>query len=78
MRNGECPKCGSHDIHVSTVTLPVKGLNSVPIKYSMLWGASMAPINYYVCTHCGYVEQYITNTAKLREIANKLPQVDPE
>lgn len=78
MRDGHCPKCGSHSVHVSTVVVPPKGrsvFNAIPITYSAWWGASSAPLKQYICVECGYVEQYVEDPEKLKEIAAKLPHV---
>jgi hypothetical protein len=34
-----------------------------------------AALSHYVCANCGYVEIYIEEATKLREIAEKWPKV---
>lgn len=78
MKDANCPKCGSGEVY-SGVELIVKdgpianllkggpfASNSIPISLT-----SMAPIDNYVCVNCGYVEQYISDRSKLKEIAKK-------
>ena len=78
MKDANCPKCGSGDVY-SGVELIVKdgpianilkggpfASNSIPISLS-----SMAPIDNYVCVNCGYVEHYISDRSKLKEIEKK-------
>jgi len=78
VKDANCPKCGSGDVY-SGVELIVKdgpianilkggpfASNSIPISLS-----SMAPIDNYVCVNCGYVEHYISDRSKLKEIEKK-------
>ncbi|MFK5951624.1 MAG: hypothetical protein QM498_01105 [Desulfobacterium sp.] len=78
MKDANCPKCGSGEVY-SGVDLIVKegpissllkggpfASNSIPISLT-----SMAPIDNYVCVNCGYVEHYISDRSKLKEIAKK-------
>jgi hypothetical protein len=37
----------------------------------------MAPIDNYVCVNCGYVEHYISDRSKLKEIAKKWDKASP-
>lgn len=84
MKDANCPKCGSGEVY-SGVELIVKdgpiasilkggpfASNSIPISLS-----SMAPIDNYVCVNCGYVEHYISDRAKLKEIAKKWDKAFP-
>jgi predicted nucleic-acid-binding Zn-ribbon protein len=78
MRQGQCPKCASQRVHVSNVRLPLQGwtlFNAIAITDSFWWGSSTAILRHYVCVSCGYVEQYVTDTDKLLEIAARWPQV---
>ena len=73
MKDGKCPKCGSEKVFHGT-KIPAKsgpfGSNSIPI--SML---SIAALDNYVCTECGYVESYVADAKKLQEISEKWPMV---
>ena len=73
MKTGKCPKCGSEQVFHGK-NIPAKsgpfGSNSIPI--SLL---SIAALDNYVCTECGYLERYVAETAKLKEISTKWPRV---
>ena len=72
MKNGKCPKCGSAEIF-SHQDLLLKGgpfgSNSIPISLT-----SMAALDNYVCTQCGYLERYVADSEKLEEITRKWPK----
>lgn len=76
MKNGQCPRCNSTEIHLAR-DLPLKGgpfgSNSIPISLT-----SMAPLDNYVCGQCGLVESYVAQKEKLDEIIRKWPQVGEE
>lgn len=69
MKNGKCPKCGSQNIFAAK-DLPLKtgpfGSNSIPISLT-----SLAALDNYVCTDCGFVERYVADADKLKEITKK-------
>jgi hypothetical protein len=46
------------------------GSNSIPISI-----VSIAALDNYVCTDCGYLERYIADAEKLKEIVQKWPKV---
>ena len=66
VKNGTCPKCGSESIYCGD-KIPLKngpfGSNSIPVSI-----ISMAALDNYVCTDCGYLESYIAEKDKLKEI----------
>ena len=69
MKNGRCPKCSSPELYAGWDVYPKIGPfagNAIPI--SLL---SVAPLDNYVCAECGYVERYIADRHKLREIADR-------
>ena len=69
MKKGICPKCDSGKVY-SGEGLVLKGgpfaSNSIPVSLT-----SVAPLDNYVCVECGYVEHYISDRYKLKEIAKK-------
>lgn len=85
MKNANCPKCGSGEVYSGVELVfkdgPIASLlkggpfasNSIPISLS-----SMAPIDNYVCVNCGYVEHYISDRSKLKEIAKKWDKASPD
>lgn len=76
MKDGNCPKCGSGEVY-SGVELIMKGgpfaSNSIPVSLT-----SLAPIDNYVCVTCGYVEHYISDQSKLKEIVKKWDKAESE
>lgn len=69
MREGKCPKCGSEEIYAGLDVTPKIGpfaSNSIPIGLF-----SVAALDNYVCAQCGYVESYIADHEKLKEISGK-------
>lgn len=69
LKDGNCPKCGSGEVY-SGAGLLLKGgpfaSNSIPVSLT-----SLAPMDNYVCVNCGYVEHYISEPSKLKEISKK-------
>lgn len=74
LKSGTCPKCESGEVY-SGATIPLKkgpfGSNSIPISLT-----SIAALDNYVCTSCGYIERYISDTEKLTEITEKWSKVN--
>ena len=66
MKDGTCPKCGSESIYCGD-KIPLKngpfGSNSIPVSI-----LSIAALDNYVCTDCGYLESYIAEKDKRKEI----------
>ncbi len=69
MKDGICPKCKSNAVY-SGANILLKsgpfGSNSIPVSLT-----SIAALDNYVCTHCGYVESYVLDSKKLKEISKK-------
>ncbi|MGD8250921.1 MAG: hypothetical protein PVH30_05315 [Desulfobacterales bacterium] len=73
MKNGICPKCGSGHIHSGAHIFPKSGpfaSNAIPVNLSTL-----APLDNFVCTDCGYLESYVANEKLRRVIEDKWPRV---
>ena len=73
MKDGKCPKCGSTEVYCGADVYPKTGpftSNSIPISLT-----SVAALDNYVCTDCGYVERYIAESGKLKEIFIKWRKV---
>jgi hypothetical protein len=66
VKNGTCPKCESKSIYCGD-KIPLKngpfGSNSIPVSI-----ISIAALDNYVCTDCGYIESYIAEKDKRKEI----------
>jgi predicted nucleic-acid-binding Zn-ribbon protein len=73
VKNGKCPKCGSKEVYCGDDVHPKSGpfgSNSIPVSLT-----SIASLDNYVCTDCGYLESYIADPAKLKEIFVKWRRV---
>jgi predicted nucleic-acid-binding Zn-ribbon protein len=65
MSDGQCPKCNSNAVHVvDTAHL------SIPISTF-----SVAPLGFYVCARCGYVELCVKDKDLLPKIAERYMSV---
>ena len=74
MKGNKCPKCGSSDIYAGTDVYPKSGpftSNSIPIGLT-----SIAALDNYVCIACGYVESYVAEAEKLKEISRKWTRIE--
>ena len=73
MKSGTCPKCASKKVF-SGASIPLKkgpfGSNSIPVSLT-----SVAALDNYVCSACGFVESYVSDGERLTEIAKKWVQV---
>lgn len=72
MKQGICPKCGSSEVYTGVDVLPKSGpfgSNSIPVSI-----VSIAALDNFVCTACGFLERYVADAEKLKEIAKKWPK----
>jgi ssDNA-binding Zn-finger/Zn-ribbon topoisomerase 1 len=67
MKNGQCPKCGSNEVY-SQGAGGHRGFLTVSLF-------STAGITTYICTACGYLEDYVLGPDALQQIAEKWPRV---
>ncbi|MDD3628036.1 MAG: hypothetical protein PHV06_12050 [bacterium] len=75
MKKGICPKCGAETVYSK----------NDGIKYSVMQGVVIVKTNTilnipssaisYVCTTCGYFENYITDKNKLSAVAKEWKKV---
>jgi predicted nucleic-acid-binding Zn-ribbon protein len=70
MRNGQCPKCNAHEVHL--MDGPYE-LVSVPLSTF-----SKALMKSYFCVRCGYLELYVRDESDLPKIAKKWSRVRTE
>ncbi len=67
MRNGICSKCGRSSVYSGRdVAVKASVGNRIPIDFT-----HSVPLDNYVCTSCGYVERYISDTASLTRISEQ-------
>ena len=74
MKKGVCPKCAATDVFCG----PVDWSSSAGFTADTLALGFMARVDLltYVCTACGYVEQYIKSPADLERVAQKFARVE--
>jgi len=80
MRNGICPKCGAATVHSKADGLHYgfgkgRGSSMLFIRASFMTMASPAIV--YICTTCGYFENYIADPGKLAKVAKNWQKVSP-
>ena len=76
MKNGTCPKCGLATIYSKTEGLKYSAMRGVVfVETGRMVMAS--PATAYVCTTCGYFENYITDQNKLSEVLKHWQKVPP-
>lgn len=70
MKSGQCPKCGSSEVYRKT-----RGALEEGVSIS-LWAA--ATLDTYICTNCGYIENYVLDDSNFTKIVKKWDKViDP-
>ena len=73
MKNGKCFKCGSATVYSLANGVVPGGRDR---EYIHL-GAFYYPIDVqsFLCTTCGFYENYVTDQKRLAEVTQKWPQV---
>ena len=74
MRNGKCPKCGSDTVYSKTDGLKYAVAKGVVFVHTSLMTIPSSAISY-ICTTCGYFENYITDKNKLAQVAENWKKV---
>jgi predicted nucleic-acid-binding Zn-ribbon protein len=75
MKNGKCPRCGSSNIHMRRQGIEYNREMTLGIAIRTNEGGGPIPLDNYVCTDCGYFENYIADPGKLKQIAQQWDQV---
>ena len=72
MKNGVCPKCNSKTIYSQP-----QAVYFYQGHLHVSTGSQSSGVQFtsYVCTACGYFENYITDQSKLAEVASKWKKV---
>lgn len=70
MTNGICPKCSAAQVYRFAALGYQRDL---PIGF-----LSSLPLSYYLCTQCGYLEQYVLEAGSLRAVREKAEYVTPQ
>jgi predicted nucleic-acid-binding Zn-ribbon protein len=64
-KTGECPKCGRKNIYFNDRKMKGGQRNWLSFGFSSVF------INTYICTDCGYIEDYISDSTKFEKIRDK-------
>ncbi len=73
MRNGKCSKCNSATVYQQTGGISFYGSQSFHVRTGAL--QTGVPYVSFLCTTCGYFENYVADAAKLAEVAQKWQKV---
>ncbi|MGA7733023.1 MAG: hypothetical protein WCD37_17325 [Chloroflexia bacterium] len=76
MRDGTCPKCGSHDVYTNQEVGPVNsvyGAQAIPVRGAM--HTEFARLVSYVCAACGYSESYVRGSSSISQIVRHWKKV---
>lgn len=66
MKNGQCPKCGSHEVFCNT-NRKFPALNTITVGMENS-GSRYVPLDTYICGTCGYLESYVAKPSDLSYI----------
>jgi nitrate reductase cytochrome c-type subunit len=65
---GECTKCHSTDV----IEITGNRFNANHYVYLNNWGTKYAIMDRYICTRCGYVEEFAHLDDKFKKMADEL------
>ncbi len=72
MKNGTCPRCNSSNVFKKTKGAYFgNGMLTVGSSFDIMG----SEFESYVCTECGYFENYILDKPKLQEVQQKWTKV---
>ena len=74
MKNGTCPKCGSATVYSKTEGLKYAVAKGVVFVHTSFMTMPSSAVSY-ICTTCGYFENYIADKNKLAEVAENWQKV---
>ena len=76
MRSGTCIKCLSPTVHMKPNGVQIgENMRGVYIVTSMF--SMPSPFVTFLCTNCGYFENYVNDPAKLAEVSKKWVKIKP-
>ena len=75
MKNGTCPRCQSQTVYARRDGI-YAGRGGTYVKTALANAPS--PMNSYICTTCGYNENYVADPAKLAEVARTWKHITSE
>ena len=74
MRNGQCSQCGALTVHTLKNGVQPGGRREYLGFNGTYTGVD---VQTYLCTTCGYFENYVIDPARLAEAAQRWPLVPP-
>ncbi len=74
MRSGLCPKCQTPTVYRKRQGISIGGSNG-QVHVHTSWVVAGSPVESYVCSRCGYFENYILDDRKMSEVANTWEKV---
>ena len=63
----QCPKCNSQEV-AEVIGYNINQHQRIPLTK---WGLKNAILDRYICTNCGYTEEYVQLNDNFRKWANK-------
>lgn len=75
MKDGKCPKCNSSKVFKNTNGLVMGGHRNTLEIYTAGGSSKGAACDNYICTNCGYFENYIVAADILNEVNEKWSKV---
>jgi predicted nucleic-acid-binding Zn-ribbon protein len=72
MKNGKCVKCGSTTVH-TLINGFAPGGGREYLGFGSVYSA--VDVQSFLCTTCGYYENYVTDQKRLAEVVQKWPVV---
>jgi hypothetical protein len=75
MKNGQCPKCNSTTIHSQPQGIYYYQITALHLGNTGSMMIPNATVVSYLCTTCGYFENYIADQKILAQVAAKWQKV---
>ena len=75
MKSGTCPKCGSKAVHHEQNGIYIPKMFGGAFIQTNAGGNMGSNTDDYICTDCGYMERYLDDKEKLKEVAKTWKQV---
>jgi len=77
MRNGECPKCKSHEVYGTHKDMPGVTFEQWYVKIADSSGVKICTQNQtFLCANCGYWESYVLDREIIADIVNSTDKTD--
>ena len=76
MKNGTCPKCSQSTVYTSKGGLTYATGGAIYVQnLKSIFVMPTKEYSNYICSSCGYIETYLEDEVKLKEIASKWNKV---